>query len=487
MFLLNLALYGFFRDNYIQLYFVYGLSFFLMGFGIALQAHAFRSSQFTLAGSLWLLAAFGLTHGLVEWGFIFIPLHAQKLSEGIILYLRAWQMFLTALSYYFLFLFGSRLLERAKGNLLWLRWIPTVIFGVWFVNFILFRLIIARTDGEWWLTASDIWARYLLALPGSLLSSYALFQQIHEVEKLRMTHVVKNLVLAATSFAIYALAGGLIVPRASFLPAAVVNVENFFRITGIPVQVFRAVSGFIMAYSIIRTLEIFDLENRRRLEEAEKYQAVLQERTRIAQDLHDTIIQSIYAIGLNLENCLYLVDEDKGRAKQYIRETLGRLNAIIAELRNYIMNLKPVKAGGVDIVEEISQLVDHFTSSSSLAVALNFTGVPPVSFDPCYAQNLCQIIREALNNTLRHAQATEVRVHVQFQERGICVIINDNGIGFDPVKVRLAQQTGTKHGLLNMTERAAWCGGSLHINSRPGRGTMVTVTIPYGAEENGTD
>lgn len=459
-----------------------------MGFGIALQAHAFRSSQFTLAGSLWLLAAFGLTHGLVEWGFIFIPLHAQKFSEGVILYLKAWQMFLTALSYYFLFLFGFRLLERAKGNLfLLLRWIPAAILSIWFINFIFFRLIIAQADDEWWLIASDIWARYLLALPGSLLTSYALFQQIREVERLGMPHVIKNLVLGATSFAIYALVGGFIVPRASFLPAAVVNMENFFRITGIPVQVFRAAAGFIIAYSIIRVLEIFDLENRRRLEEAEKYQAVFQERTRIAQDLHDTIIQSVYAIGLNLENCLYLVDEDKGRAKQYISETLGRLNTIIAELRNYIMNLKPVKAGGVDIVGEISQLVEDFTASSSLAISLNFTGVPPTSFNPYYAQNLCQIIREALSNTLRHAQATEVRVQVQFQERDICVIIIDNGIGFDPIKVLLAQQTGTRHGLLNMTERAAWCGGSLHISSRPGRGATLTVTIPYGVEDGGTD
>lgn len=484
---MNLTLHSFFQEYYQQLYFIYGLVFFLMGFSIALQARAFRFSQFTMAGSLWLLAAFGLTHGSMEWGSIFIPLQAEKLAEGGVLLLRLWQMFLTGLSYYFLFLFGSRLLERARCRKSFLRFIPTIIFLIWFLNFILLSFFITYSNTDWWLSASDIWARYLLALPGSLLSSYALYKQIHEVEKLKMPHVTKNLILAAVSFIIYALAAGLIVPYAGFLPAAVVNAENFFRVTGIPVQVFRTVAGFLMAYSIIRTLEIFDLENRRRLEEAEKNQAVLQERTRISQDMHDTIIQSIYATGLNLENCLYLVGEDRDQARQSINDTMLRLDAIISDLRNYILDLKPFNAGRAGIVEGISTLTTEFAASSSLKVDLHFAGVPPAAVNPFYVRNLCQIIREALNNTLRYAKATEAKVQVRFQEHSACISITDNGIGFDPVKVQLVRGTDIKHGLYNMTERAAFCNGYCRINSRPGKGTTVTATIPYGVDEDGKD
>lgn len=177
--------------------------------------------------------------------------------------------------------------------------------------------------------------------------------------------------------------------------------------------------------------------------------------------------------------------EDQGRTKAYIYETISSLNKIIADLRNYILDLKPLEAGGVDIVEAIARLVDDFKTSSSLAVDLNFTGVPPASFNPVNAQHLHQIVREALNNILRHAQATEVQVQVQFQERATWVTIMDNGIGFDPLKMQAGPQSGRKHGLLNMNERAACCGGSCHINSRPGKGTIVTVNIPYGVDING--
>src|SRR5690606_33239048 len=192
----------------------------------------------------------------------------------------------------------------------------------------------------WWLAAGDLWSRYLLAFLGALLTCYALTLQAEEFRNRHMDALLPHLRVGVFSFALYAVAGGLMVPASSFFPANVINSDVFFQLTGLPIQIPRAIAGLFMAYSIVRILEIFDIESARRLEEAERARAVWEERDRIARELHDGSIQSLYAVGLNLENAGYLMEQRPREAQQQMALVMKNLNRAIQDIRSYILDLK---------------------------------------------------------------------------------------------------------------------------------------------------
>src|SRR5690606_13598186 len=103
------------------------------------------------------------------------------------------------------------------------------------------------------------------------------------------------------SFLIHALAAGLIVPEAGFFPANIINDRMFFEVTAVPARLFTGVSGAIVAVSMLLSLEVFDVEFARRIDAARQLHTLMHERTRIARDLHDGIIQTLYGVGLALE------------------------------------------------------------------------------------------------------------------------------------------------------------------------------------------
>ncbi|MDI6823126.1 MAG: sensor histidine kinase [Bacillota bacterium] len=470
----TLELYSFFRLNFAALYFAYGLTFFLMGFAVLLEERSFHYSAFRLAQSLRLLGVFGLLHGLAEWGFVFIPLHAEYASSITVIGLRVLDLCLVATSYLFLFMFGSRLLASSSPRARLLQWIPLPVFAMWFTNFLLFRLLTGSAT-EWWLQTSETWARYLLGLPGAVLSSAGLLAQRREVAMLDIPRITGNLVRAAVVFAIYAFSGGLVVPPAPFPPASLINTESFFATTGVPIQVFRALCGLAMAFFVIRTLEIFDIEVRRRLDEAERRQAVYQERERIGRDLHDGVIQSIYAIGLSLENCAYLVDETTERAKAEIGRIMERLNGLIRDIRSYILDLGPLNA---DLEELVRRQLDTLTVASPIQGELHIRGVLP-GLSPVQVRHISHVTQEALNNVLKHSRATRVEVEIGARSGTLTVLVRDNGWGFT------VSDGFVGHGLQNMRERARILGGELTIRSRPGFGTEVFLEVPLEAGETG--
>ncbi|MDI6895267.1 MAG: sensor histidine kinase [Bacillota bacterium] len=469
----TVELYSFFRLHFAALYFAYGLMFFLMGFAVLLEERSFHHSTFRLAHSLRLLGVFGILHGLAEWGFVFIPLHAEYASSITVIGLRVLDLCLVATSYLFLFMFGSRLLASSSPRARLLQWIPLPVFAVWFINFLLFRLL-TDSGTEWWLQTSETWARYLLGLPGAVLSSAGLVAQRREVGMLNIPRITGNLVRAAVVFAIYAFSGGLVVPPAPFPPASLINTESFFAATGVPIQVFRALCGLAMAFFVIRTLEIFDVEVRRRLDEAERRQAVYQERERIGRDLHDGVIQSIYAIGLSLENCAYLVDESSERAKAELSRIMERMNGLIRDIRSYILDLGPPTA---DLGELVCRQLDTLTASA-IQGELHIRGALP-QLSPAQVRHISQVTQEALNNVLKHSRATRVEIEVGVRSGALTVLVRDNGSGF-------AVSDGSMgYGLQNMRERARILGGELTIRSRHGFGTEVFLEVPLEAGETG--
>jgi signal transduction histidine kinase len=208
-----------------------------------------------------------------------------------------------------------------------------------------------------------------------------------------------------------------------------------------------------------------------RMHEELRQLAVLQERERIAQDLHDGSIQSLYAVSLALEDIEELMAAEPDQAAQRVDHAIESIHGTIQEIRDFIMGLDPDARAAVDLLSGLAALTDEFERSTLIEVELSSD--PDVPLDPDETLQLVQLTREAMSNVARHAGASKVVVNVQDRRDGLRLSIIDDGRGFD---TSTTQRPG-HHGLTNMHARADSLGGSLAIESNDD-GTRVVFEMP---------
>jgi two-component system sensor histidine kinase DevS len=214
------------------------------------------------------------------------------------------------------------------------------------------------------------------------------------------------------------------------------------------------------------------IENTRLIRQARRL-AVLEERERIGMDLHDGIIQSIYAIGLTLDSIRLLIRENPDEAVAHLEKAIDGLNANIRDIRSYILDLQPSQFKGKGLAQGLSRLSQEFKANSRVDVDLRVEqdAVSNLEGDVCEA--LLLIAQEALANVAKHSKATKVWVSARNMDDRIYMQIIDNGRGF-----ALDQETELLgHGLSNMAQRARRIGGEFETVSSPGEGTTITVRL----------
>lgn len=201
--------------------------------------------------------------------------------------------------------------------------------------------------------------------------------------------------------------------------------------------------------------------------------ALLEERERIGMDLHDGVIQSIYAIGLGLEDAVERMEDEPETARQALDRSIDGLNTVIRDIRNYIFDLRPQIAETGDLKRALSELVEEIKVNFLLNAAFEANGsLPPLSEEQ--ERGLFHIAQEALNNVAKHAHASSVNVSLAMNGTALVLEVNDDGAGFDQAE----HQGKSSHGLRNMQDRAGSIGARLTIDSRAGAGTKVRVELP---------
>jgi signal transduction histidine kinase len=211
-----------------------------------------------------------------------------------------------------------------------------------------------------------------------------------------------------------------------------------------------------------------------RLHEAVQYLAVVDERERIGKDLHDGIIQTLYAIALSLEDVPVLMTEDVAEATVTVDRAIDTLNRAIADLRQFVVGLRPETIDHTDFTGLLAALVDQVRQNNVVEVELE---VPDQRIEvPAHARSeLLQIAREGLSNIARHAHATTARITVRREADLLRLEVADDGVGFDS-----SSAVPRGHlGLANMRDRARALGGALEVGSG-GPGTTIIVTVPLG-------
>jgi signal transduction histidine kinase len=232
--------------------------------------------------------------------------------------------------------------------------------------------------------------------------------------------------------------------------------------------------GHVMtAIMVVGAVQFLAQINRQLVRERDEKEALaaLEERARIAREIHDGIAQSIYMLSLNLEKAADLAPSTESGSG--LRGLVGLAKASLLEVRQYIFDLKPLLAGESGLVEALRGQVKEFSAVSGVPVEVSVSGserrLPMEASATMY-----RIAQEALANAFRHAEASHIGMHISFASDSVSLRVSDDGLGF-------TNDREGGNGLRNMRQRAERLGGRFRVTSEHGAGTAVDVSLPAKA------
>ncbi|MBD2777783.1 GAF domain-containing sensor histidine kinase [Iningainema tapete] len=208
-----------------------------------------------------------------------------------------------------------------------------------------------------------------------------------------------------------------------------------------------------------------------RLAEEAKQAALLEERNRLASEIHDTLAQTFTGISIQLELAKFLVHQNPAEAEQILNRIGELAQTGLDEARRSVWTLYPATNEYADLAQTLSDSVAQMTKGTAIHTEVKIHG-NPYPLLPFIGKNLLRIAQEAITNALKHAQATTLWIELTYESACIYLCVRDNGCGFS-----LATNTNG-FGLISMSERVDRIGGQLTITSHPGEGTEILVHVP---------
>jgi two-component system sensor histidine kinase DegS len=210
--------------------------------------------------------------------------------------------------------------------------------------------------------------------------------------------------------------------------------------------------------------------------------AVTGERSRIACEIHDGLVQTLVGINYKLDLCRELIFADPTRCHDLLSDAKAQLKAAIEESRQVIFNLRPLYFESMELVPALRSYLKSYETQSRVQAELNASG-DESALSPKAKIFLFRIVQEALSNVQKHAGADRVQVTLAIADGRIKALIEDNGVGFEVDAVSEDPTKWQSFGLKGIVERAQLIGGTARVESRKGAGTKVLVDIPILREE----
>lgn len=219
-----------------------------------------------------------------------------------------------------------------------------------------------------------------------------------------------------------------------------------------------------------------------RLYMREARHAVMEERTRIALDLHDGLVQTLVGLNYKMDLLDQILFSDPQKVKMALAETRGLLKNAIEEARQVVFNLKPIYFEKLDLLPALRGYLKSYEKQYGIAASLKAMG-EEARIPPRTKVFLFRILQEALSNVQKHARAKQVHLQLQIGEKELKAVIQDDGVGFDLEEISQSPEKWASFGLRGIEERAKLLGGTASIQSKPEQGTTIRVTLPLEEKE----
>ncbi|WP_409227188.1 sensor histidine kinase [Gudongella sp. SC589] len=456
--------------QYVLLFFVYGAAFFIMGLSALFQRN-YKESSFRLLGAINYLGIFGVLHGITEWLVMF---RISNLYPEYNLYLGMIGLFTNVLSFIFLWMFGLKLLGIGDRRKFLTGSLPWIIFVVWIL------MTIYKLDDSIGvnyietLISAGVASRYFIGLPGALMTSYALFKNSARMREIKLKNASNNLIGLSVFFCLYGILAGLFVERRSFFPSNIINKDLYYNLFGFPVELGRTILAVGITMFFLLAIRIFQKETSKKLERLTQQQTLSNERRLMAQELHDVIIQNIFASGLHLEGIIEMQNDLKIASE--LREVKDNLNETITRIRGFMNQLRDSNLQIEDLRYEIEVFVEDLRRKTNVKIELScdVTQITLGILSKIKINQVYFIIREALLNSIKHSGADRIDVNIYTTTESVVVRVADNGTGF--IKDDLIDSEN--YGLKSMEERAASVNGVLTIESNS-KGTVVEISVSW--------
>jgi PAS domain S-box-containing protein len=225
-----------------------------------------------------------------------------------------------------------------------------------------------------------------------------------------------------------------------------------------------------------------DITDRKRVEEILRQRerdlhVAIEERERISQDLHDGILQSLFAVGLGLEASKSMMSpKSRNMAGAPLDQAIVQLNRVMHEIRNFIAGLGSDLLQGKDLSTALQHMLQSLTQNQAMRVRLAVEDRAAQAISVEQSLHLFLVIQEAVSNCIRHGRAKEATVSLKMLKQGVRLSIRDNGRGFNPETAK-----GAGHGLVNMAARARKIGARVSVTSKVNEGTRIVLDLPKEA------
>ena len=485
-----------FARNIILVYFFYGLSFFAMGLAVLLEFG--HSSKLDFARAVRPLVGFGLIHGSHEWFVMFLIIRDRISGPLIAPWVSPLRLITLAASFLFLIAFGARLITGPGKRKLYIGMFSTIT-AIWAIG--LLGVVFNESTSQSRIIAADVYTRYALAIPGSVLTVWGLILQRRKFIQAGMSGFGRDVLLAAVAFGLYGGIGQLFTSPSVIFPSVYLSEEVFLRWFGFPVQVFRAAMATMAAIFIIRSLRAFEVESNQRVIELRDAQLAEQhrleevraellhrtviaqesERQRIARELHDETGQTLTALGMGLRGISDTIMTNRQRAVEQANQLEKLALAGVDELQRMVSGLHPPQLDDLGLLAALRWYSGDISTRFGIQINIVNHGAKP-KISPDIRAVVFRIAQEAITNVVRHAHASKIDIQLDYSEVNIYLRVEDDGRGFNTEIMKKSPNGRTTWGLLGMSERASLVGGTCMIFSHPGKGTLVEVNVPLIGE-----
>lgn len=477
-------------------YLAYGLAFLSMGLVLLLEAE--RTPSIELKHLLLPLSMFGVLHGLHEW-LEMLALQAEHFGESLLEWVAWFRLGLLGASFIALWIYGLQAFQISRPyfssfTAFGLITLPVYILVV--TSDVLFAFVQERITGLQMVTAL---VRYLLGVPGAAVATLSLQARARYAGMHSRRPLARYLNGAALGFGLYSLTQ-FVVPRMDSFIASLINTESFAQTIGMPIQVFRTITAFLITLNLFRATQFLEEERRaqlavaqrERLEALEREEAMRrellrhvvrtqeEERARIARELHDELAQVLTAFSLDLETLRKQVPS-RSKTSVLIHRLQDLSRQMSQSMHRLVHDLRPTHLDDLGLLSALKYLAEDSGRRWGLEVDFETEGQPR-RVDSLAGTVLFRIAQEALVNVARHAQTKKACISLHYLPDEIVLHVSDPGVGFNPEEKFMPPRGW---GLMGMKERAESAGGQFEVQSREGGGTSISVRVPLprGEEE----